>query len=182
MEILSSGDLANLTNREADVAIRVVYDREALPLNLHGLKGPEVYGGVYMSGDRLAAVAVRAGRILSGGSPSAVTEFRTGRARENVSNDWDAVPDHGFRRGADRGGPAGYRHHGAPVLRRRCRSPVGEGARYRPAPVWTGLGSHSGRDTQDEARAAPHGVRIPQTRRATPRFSRGCPYRATDAQ
>jgi hypothetical protein len=28
MEILSSGELANLTNREADVAIRVVYDRK----------------------------------------------------------------------------------------------------------------------------------------------------------
>ena len=38
MEILSSGELANLTNREADVAIRVVYDRKTLPLNLHGLK------------------------------------------------------------------------------------------------------------------------------------------------
>src|SRR6476646_3961825 len=55
MEILSSGELANLTNREADVAIRVVYDRKTLPPNLHGLKGPEVFGGVYMSRDRLAA-------------------------------------------------------------------------------------------------------------------------------
>jgi DNA-binding transcriptional LysR family regulator len=55
MEILSSGELANLTNREADVAIRVVYDRETLPLNLHGLKGPELFGGFYMSRDRLAA-------------------------------------------------------------------------------------------------------------------------------
>jgi DNA-binding transcriptional LysR family regulator len=55
MEILSSGELANLTNREADVAIRVVYDRKTLPLNLHGLKGPDVFGGVYMSRDRLAA-------------------------------------------------------------------------------------------------------------------------------
>jgi len=54
MEILSSGELANLTNREADVAIRVVYDRDALPLNLHGLKGPELFGGFYISGDRLA--------------------------------------------------------------------------------------------------------------------------------
>ena len=42
MELLSSGELANLTNREADVAIRVVYDRKTLPLNLHGLKGPEL--------------------------------------------------------------------------------------------------------------------------------------------
>jgi DNA-binding transcriptional LysR family regulator len=55
MEILASGGLANLTNREADVAIRVVYDRKTLPLNLHGLKGPELFGGVYMSRDRLAA-------------------------------------------------------------------------------------------------------------------------------
>src|ERR1700710_2018922 len=55
MEILSSGELANLTNREADVAIRVVYDRKSLPLNLHGVKGPELFGGVYMSRDRLTA-------------------------------------------------------------------------------------------------------------------------------
>jgi len=55
MEILASGELANLTNRDADVAIRVVYDRKTLPPNLHGLKGPEVFGGVYMSRDRLAA-------------------------------------------------------------------------------------------------------------------------------
>jgi DNA-binding transcriptional LysR family regulator len=60
MEILSSGELANLTNREADVALRVVYDRKTLPLNLHGLKGPELYGGVYMSRDRLAAWGVDA--------------------------------------------------------------------------------------------------------------------------
>src|SRR3569833_698587 len=49
MEIVSSGELANLTNREADVAIRVVYDRKTLPLTLHGLKGPELFGGVYIS-------------------------------------------------------------------------------------------------------------------------------------
>ena len=55
MEILSSGELANLTNREADVAIRVVYDRKDLPLNLHGMKGPELHGGVYRSRDRLVA-------------------------------------------------------------------------------------------------------------------------------
>jgi DNA-binding transcriptional LysR family regulator len=55
IEIVSSGELANLTNREADVAIRVVYDRKTLPLNLHGQKGPEVFGGVYMSRARLAA-------------------------------------------------------------------------------------------------------------------------------
>jgi DNA-binding transcriptional LysR family regulator len=54
MEILSYEEPVNLTNREADVAIRVVYDRNALPLNLHGLKGPELFGGVYMSRDLLA--------------------------------------------------------------------------------------------------------------------------------
>jgi DNA-binding transcriptional LysR family regulator len=55
MEILSSGELANLTNREADVAVRVVYDRKTLPLNLHGVKGPELFGGVYTSRSRLKA-------------------------------------------------------------------------------------------------------------------------------
>ena len=55
MEILSSAEPVNLTNRDADVAIRVVYDRNALPLNLHGLKGPELFGGVYMSRELLAA-------------------------------------------------------------------------------------------------------------------------------
>jgi DNA-binding transcriptional LysR family regulator len=55
MEILSAGEPLNLTNREADVAIRVVHDRDELPLNLHGLKGPELFGGVYMSRDLLAA-------------------------------------------------------------------------------------------------------------------------------
>jgi DNA-binding transcriptional LysR family regulator len=63
MEILSSGEPANLTNREADVAIRVIYDRNALPLNLRGLKGPEVVGGVYMSRD-----GARGRSIPSGGS------------------------------------------------------------------------------------------------------------------
>jgi DNA-binding transcriptional LysR family regulator len=61
IEMLPSGELVNLTNREADVAIRVVYDRSTLPLNLHGLKGPELFGGVYMSRDLL--VAWRAGAV-----------------------------------------------------------------------------------------------------------------------
>jgi DNA-binding transcriptional LysR family regulator len=54
MDIVSSGELANLTNRESDVAIRVVYDRKTLPLNLYGQKGPELFGGVYVSRSRLA--------------------------------------------------------------------------------------------------------------------------------
>jgi DNA-binding transcriptional LysR family regulator len=55
MEILSFGGPLNLTNREADVAIRVVYDRNDLPPNLHGHKGPDLFGGVYMSRELLAA-------------------------------------------------------------------------------------------------------------------------------
>jgi DNA-binding transcriptional LysR family regulator len=55
LEILSLDEPVNLTNREADVAIRVVYDRNKLPPNLHGLKGPELFGAVYMSCDLLAA-------------------------------------------------------------------------------------------------------------------------------
>jgi DNA-binding transcriptional LysR family regulator len=55
MEIVSTGEVANLTNREADVAIRIVADRKTLPLNLYGLKGPELFAGIYMSFDRLAA-------------------------------------------------------------------------------------------------------------------------------
>jgi DNA-binding transcriptional LysR family regulator len=120
MEILSSGELANLTNREADVAIRVVYDRKTLPLNLHGLKGPELFGGVYMSRDRLAA-------------------WRAG-ARDPIR--WIVISIHG-----------------------RCRSPAGEGAGHRPAHVRNALASHTEGDTQNEARAALHGVRIPQARR-----------------
>ena len=94
MEILSSGELANLTNREADVAIRVVYDRETLPLNLHGLKGPELYGAFYMSGAQLAELRaggpdprwigisghgvpdwVRDGEIRTAGTPFWTTDF-----------------------------------------------------------------------------------------------------------
>jgi DNA-binding transcriptional LysR family regulator len=55
MEILSIDQPVNLPNREADVAIRVVFDRDTLPPNLHGLKGPDLFGGVYISRDLLAA-------------------------------------------------------------------------------------------------------------------------------
>lgn len=54
IEILSTGEVANLTNREADVAIRFVVDRKTLPLNLHGLMGPQLASGVYLSRDLLA--------------------------------------------------------------------------------------------------------------------------------
>ena len=53
--LLTSDELVNLTNREADVALRVVYNRDKLPPNLHGQKGPELFGGVYASRKLLAA-------------------------------------------------------------------------------------------------------------------------------
>jgi len=55
MEILSSAIWQIWTNREADVAIRVVYDRKTLPAQSSRPEGPELFGGVYMSCDRLAA-------------------------------------------------------------------------------------------------------------------------------
>ena len=55
LEVIFSYNDLDLEHREADVAIRIVADRKALPLNLHGLKGPELFSGVYMSRDRLAA-------------------------------------------------------------------------------------------------------------------------------
>lgn len=55
LSILSLDEPVNLTNREADVAIRVVYDRNTLPPNLHGLEGPELRSGIYMSRALLTA-------------------------------------------------------------------------------------------------------------------------------
>jgi hypothetical protein len=155
MDILSSGELANMTNREADVAIRVVYDRKTLPLNLHSLKGPELFGGVYISRDRLAAL--RAGApdpirwivISSHGIPDWASEglvrtsgvpFRTTEARRIL-----LLYGKGWARDDD-----------AAVLRWRGRPPTGEGAWRRPAHVRNGLASHTGGDTQDEVRAALH--------------------------
>jgi DNA-binding transcriptional LysR family regulator len=54
LTILSSEAKVNLTNREADVAIRVVFDRATLPLNLHGLRGPELTTGIYLACSLLA--------------------------------------------------------------------------------------------------------------------------------
>jgi DNA-binding transcriptional LysR family regulator len=53
VEIQSADDLVNLTNREADVAIRAVYDRNALPPNLHRWIGPEISWSVYLARDLL---------------------------------------------------------------------------------------------------------------------------------
>lgn len=64
MEIHSSIEKVNLTNREADVALRVVFDRNSLPQNLHGVKGPNLSVSAYMSRDLLAAwKGGRSGRL-----------------------------------------------------------------------------------------------------------------------
>lgn len=55
LEILCIDEPLNLTNREADVAIRVVHDRNKLPQNLYGLKGPEVFRTIYGARDLIAA-------------------------------------------------------------------------------------------------------------------------------
>jgi DNA-binding transcriptional LysR family regulator len=80
VDVRSSGELVNLTNREADVAVRVVYDRKTLPLNLHALKAPDVYGGVYISRELLdivardSAAAVRWVVISAHGKPDWATD------------------------------------------------------------------------------------------------------------
>ena len=99
MEILSIDEPVNLTNREADVAIRIVYQRNALPLNLHGLKGPELFGSVYMSRDLLAAWRAGAADPIrwivknfdgvsdwarDGEVPNAVVPFRTTDAAAQI--------------------------------------------------------------------------------------------------
>ena len=175
MEILSSGELANLTNREADVAIRVVYDRKTLPLNLHGLKGPELFGGVYMSRDRLAA--------WRAGAPDPIRWIV-------ISS--DGIPD---------SGPRGSRHggfHSGPRTARRRSLLYGKGSGLRrsrallatPTPCWRGFRAptctcmerfgflHRGRHARRSACGSSPSS-YPAGSPPTRRFSRGF-LRATD--
>ena len=161
MEILSSGELANLTNREADVAIRVVYDRKTLPLNLHGLKGPELFGGVYMSRDRLAAW--RAGApdpirwivISSHGIPDWAREVRTTGVPFRTTDGEAQIA--AVRQGLGITTLPCFVGDADPLL---VRVPGTDLHMY-----WNAMASHTGRDTQDEARADLHGVHFPQARR-----------------
>ena len=116
MEILSIEEPVNLTNREADVAIRVVYDRNALPLTRPGVKGPELFGGVYMSRELLAAWREGAPDRSSVGS-SRVSMIRTGRTRGEIRTAEVPFQDH-RRRGTDRRGTAGTRDDNAALLHR----------------------------------------------------------------
>jgi DNA-binding transcriptional LysR family regulator len=54
LERLSSDGPADLTNREADVAIRVVYDRSFTALYFYGLREPDLFGGAFISSVLLA--------------------------------------------------------------------------------------------------------------------------------
>jgi molybdenum-dependent DNA-binding transcriptional regulator ModE len=182
MEILSSGELANLTNREADVAIRVVYDRKTLPLNLHGLKGPDLFGGVYMSRDRLDA--------WHGGVPDPIR--------------WIVISMHGIPDWASEGD---VRTAGIPFRTTDAAAQIGRsllcgrgsGSRHcrasseMPTPYWCGCRvptctctersgfSHRGRHARRSACSSSRSS-CPAGSPLTRRFSRGCPYRATDAR
>jgi len=78
---LSSGELANLTNREADVAIRVVYDRKTCR-SIFTAEGTELFGASTCSGstNRVAADApdpIRWIVISIDGIPTGPARFRT---------------------------------------------------------------------------------------------------------
>jgi DNA-binding transcriptional LysR family regulator len=153
MEILSSYEPVNLTNREADVAIRVVQERSALAQNLHALKGPDLSGAVYISRDLLAAW--RAGApdpirwivrnvggvpdaVRQGDVPTAEVPFRTTDAEAQIV----AV------------------RHGLGVTTLPCF--VGDSDPLLPEYARYALASHARRDAQDEEGAALHGVLVPQ--------------------
>ncbi len=56
LQIMASYDLVNLTKRQADVALRLVYDRNTLPQHLYGVALQDVYRGVYIAQDALTAL------------------------------------------------------------------------------------------------------------------------------
>lgn len=49
LEILTSHETLNLTNRQADVALRLAYDRSTLPEHLFGIRLQEVFRSVYVA-------------------------------------------------------------------------------------------------------------------------------------
>ncbi len=98
MSVLSLDEPVNLTNREADVAIRVVYDRGRLPANLHGREGPRLFGAVYASRALLGARGADEGVpwivedsigvpdwARRGGLPAAAVPFRTTDAGAQIA-------------------------------------------------------------------------------------------------
>ena len=134
-----------------------------LPLNLHGLKGPEVFGGVYMSRDRLAAWRADApdptrwivigihgipdwaseGEVRTTGVPFRVTDAEAQIAAVRQGLGMTTLPC--FVGDAD--------------------PPAGEGAGRRPAHVRNALASHTGETRKTKRVRLFHGVHIPQARR-----------------
>ena len=178
VSLLSLDEPVNLTNREADVAVRVVYDRDALPPNLHGHKGPELFGSVYLSRELLAAwrrgEAERVRWVLKDniGLPD------WARSGEDGARG-DAVQDQPRRR-ADRRGAPGAGPSDAALLRRRRRPAAGPRAGLAPAPARRAVATHPGRDAQDRARTAVHPVRVGTARGLRPVAGRsGPPSRLT---
>jgi DNA-binding transcriptional LysR family regulator len=49
LELLTSHDPVNLVNRQADVALRLIFDGSSPPPHLHGAPLQEIYSAVYMS-------------------------------------------------------------------------------------------------------------------------------------
>jgi DNA-binding transcriptional LysR family regulator len=56
LQIVASYELVNLTKRQADVALRLVYDRNTLPQHLYGVGLQDVYRGVYIARDAMAVL------------------------------------------------------------------------------------------------------------------------------
>nr|WP_245206696.1 MULTISPECIES: LysR family transcriptional regulator [unclassified Rhizobium] len=75
MEILSSGSVVNLGNREADVALRVVVGRASPPENLYGKKLCEFHTGFYIARNLAAPRSIPPAWLLG--------------SNETVPTDWE---------------------------------------------------------------------------------------------
>ena len=90
LQILASYELVNLTKRQADVALRLVYDRNTLPQHLYGVGLQDVYRGVYIARDAMVTLQQ---------NPSAEVKWIL-KEEDGVPPDWadkaalaiDAVP------------------------------------------------------------------------------------------
>jgi len=173
MELVSTGEVANLTNRDADVAIRMVTDRKTLPLNLHALKGPNPTRGYLYVARKTGCVAC--GCVRSGPANRYQQSSSPGLGRRRAGSRYrHPVPDAGCG-SADRCGKARDRHDHTALFRRRCGTAADESSGHRSEITCDDLASHAWGDTQDEARAAVHGIRISRLRHV-----RSAPRRAVD--
>ncbi len=82
LQLLTSFEPVNLTKRQADIAIRLVYDRKTLPPHLFGVRLHDVYRGVYLSRDLLAKTIAH---------PECEVKWLL-KSEDGAAPDW-AVPD-----------------------------------------------------------------------------------------